>query len=205
MSHSPLPWSSSGQLIVSSPVPFPNPQAQPMGKVVANLCWDFDGDNGATECRINGKELFANLDLIVAAVNNHAKLVDLLGWMVKQLQGDSGTGDDYWSQFPQYVQARELVVDLGTKHDVWSPVQEGTDWTVDIPGIARHHCEKPWTYVVRAIDRSAAIEKAIAHYRHDTDDNDIDVGHVTVSPGVPDRNCGFHWNDRRPTQDVAQP
>lgn len=78
MPHSPLPWTTGGQLILSSPVAFPNPQAQPMGKVVASMCWDYEGDRNATERRINGKEMFANLDLIVTAVNNHADLIETL-------------------------------------------------------------------------------------------------------------------------------
>ena len=48
-------------------MPHANPKAQPEGKVVASCHWDFDGDQGATERRIGGKEMLSNARLLAAA------------------------------------------------------------------------------------------------------------------------------------------
>lgn len=61
------PWTFSGQLIVGPPEPHQNPKAQPEGKVVASLAWDFDGDHGATERRTTWAEAEANGRLMIAA------------------------------------------------------------------------------------------------------------------------------------------
>ncbi|AMV35685.1 hypothetical protein VN12_26570 [Pirellula sp. SH-Sr6A] len=65
--HTSAPWDISGQLIVGPPEPFPNPKAQHMGKVVAELRWDFDGDHNATESRIDYQEMTKNARLIAAS------------------------------------------------------------------------------------------------------------------------------------------
>lgn len=33
---------------------------------------------------------------------SNADLLTACQWMIQQLQGESGTGDSYWSQFPEY-------------------------------------------------------------------------------------------------------
>lgn len=43
-------------------------------------------------------EAEANANLITAA----PELLDAVSWCIDQLQGDSGTGDSYWSEFPEY-------------------------------------------------------------------------------------------------------
>ena len=68
MSHTNGPWEVSGQLIVGPPESLPNPKAEPRGKVVASICWDYLGNHGATEPRIKWKgEGEANACLISAA------------------------------------------------------------------------------------------------------------------------------------------
>lgn len=67
MSHTPGPWETSGQLIIGAPEPVPNPKVEPHGKTVAEVRWDYGGDNGATEWRIKWPEAEANLHLIAAA------------------------------------------------------------------------------------------------------------------------------------------
>ena len=68
MNHTPGPWSMSGQLIVGSPEPVPNPKVAPYGKTVASICWDYCGDTNPPEPRIKwNKEGLANAQLIAAA------------------------------------------------------------------------------------------------------------------------------------------
>ncbi len=58
MKHTPGPWSRSFQLINGAPEPNVHP--------VANLCWDYDGDCGATG-DLPWATAKANGELIVAA------------------------------------------------------------------------------------------------------------------------------------------
>lgn len=46
--HTPGPWAISGQLIHGAPERRPNPKVEPHPHTVAAVCWDFDGDRGAT-------------------------------------------------------------------------------------------------------------------------------------------------------------
>ena len=45
--HTPGPWTISGDLIVGAPESRPNPKVAPFPHSVAKLCWDFDGDRNA--------------------------------------------------------------------------------------------------------------------------------------------------------------
>lgn len=48
---------------------------------------------------------------LVAAKEKAAKYdtaLPLLRWFIQQFQGDSGTGDAHWAQFPEYAQAKAL-------------------------------------------------------------------------------------------------
>jgi len=67
MSHTPRQWVPSGQLIVGPPRAHPNPKARATRVQIASVCWDYDGDHGATEPRINWKEAEANQLLMCAA------------------------------------------------------------------------------------------------------------------------------------------
>jgi len=46
--HTPGPWTISGQLINGAPEPRPNPKVKPYPHTVTAVCWNFDGDRGAT-------------------------------------------------------------------------------------------------------------------------------------------------------------
>ena len=76
--HTPTPWSISGDLIVGAPEAVPNPQVAPYPKQVSKLQWDYEGDSGATERRIQWPEAKANADFIVRAVNAHDDLLAAL-------------------------------------------------------------------------------------------------------------------------------
>jgi hypothetical protein len=41
------------------------------------------------------------------------RLLQSLCWALRQLQGDTGTGDSHWQQFPEYVAAVEVARSLG--------------------------------------------------------------------------------------------
>lgn len=77
---SPGPWEFSGQLIVSAPVPYPNPKSEPMGKHVASLAWDYDGDCGAPEYRIKWPEAKANGMVIIHAERTYRSLKCIVGF-----------------------------------------------------------------------------------------------------------------------------
>lgn len=47
----------------------------------------------------------ANHKLIAAA----PRLLELLEWALCKFEGESGTGDSYWSQFPEYEEAGLLL------------------------------------------------------------------------------------------------
>ena len=47
----------------------------------------------------------ANARLIAAA----PEMLEALKWCVHQFQGDSGTGDSHWEDYPEYVKARDLL------------------------------------------------------------------------------------------------
>lgn len=52
----------------------------------------------ATVNDYGGMPAEANANLIAAA----PELLDAVSWFIDQLQGDSGTGDSYWSEFSEY-------------------------------------------------------------------------------------------------------
>lgn len=70
--HSPAPWSMSGDLVVGAPEPRPNPKVEPHSHAVAKLCWDFDGDTGANGdlpwsiAKANGQLIIAAPELLQA-------------------------------------------------------------------------------------------------------------------------------------------
>lgn len=64
--HTPGPWSVAGQLIIGPPQSHPNPKATPSGRKVAEICWDWEGDRGATGTLPWSTAKF-NADLIAAA------------------------------------------------------------------------------------------------------------------------------------------
>ena len=66
--HTPGPWESGGQLIVTAERhPHPNPKAQHRPKVVGEVHWDWGGDRGGLEPRIEWPEAEANQRLMIAA------------------------------------------------------------------------------------------------------------------------------------------
>lgn len=81
--HTPGPWvqiiKHGKSYVVTGPYSEPF-----VGQVIAN----------ETTCR----ESVANHTLIAAA----PELLEAVSWFIDQLQGDSGTGDSYWSEFPEY-------------------------------------------------------------------------------------------------------
>lgn len=75
--HTPGPWSISGQLINGAPEPRANPKVEPHPHTVAAVCWDFDGDRGATG-DLPWAVAAANARLIAAAPELLEALRDLM-------------------------------------------------------------------------------------------------------------------------------
>ena len=73
-------------------------------------------------------------------------------------------------------------------------------FTVTIAGLERYDGEKPYTYVVAAADADAAWQQVYDEFVRDRwlPGETPDVERVEVVEGVPARNCGYYWNDRRP-------
>jgi len=46
---------------------------------------------------------------IAHACNAHDEMLEALKWCIHQFQGDSGTGDSHWEDYPEYVKARDLL------------------------------------------------------------------------------------------------
>lgn len=67
MSHTPRPWLPSGQLIIGPSRAYPNPKATPMPLVLGEVHWNWFGDRGGRESRIEWKEAEANQLLMCAA------------------------------------------------------------------------------------------------------------------------------------------
>lgn len=66
--HTPGPWESSGQLILTKQChPHPNPKSQHEPKIVGEVHWSWDGDRGGKEQRIDWPEAAANQQLMIAA------------------------------------------------------------------------------------------------------------------------------------------
>lgn len=68
-------------------------------------------------------------------------------------------------------------------------------YTVTIAGHERYDGEKPWTYVIDAENELNAIAIAAAYMGRNTGWVDLVV--ISVIPGTPPANCGYHWNDLR--------
>ncbi len=101
--HTPGPWTISGQLIIGPPEAFPNPKAQPMGRKIAEVYWDWGGDKGATERRTQWfPEADANARLIAAA----PELLAALKLFMEQydIAGDEGRGSR-----PEIAAARAAI------------------------------------------------------------------------------------------------
>lgn len=73
--HTPGPWSISGQLINGAPEPRANPKVEPYPHTVAAVCWDYDGDRAAT----------GDLPWAVAAAN--ARLIAAAPALLEALEG----------------------------------------------------------------------------------------------------------------------
>jgi hypothetical protein len=105
-SHTPGPWSLSGDLIVGAPEPRPNPKVEPYPHSIAKLCWDFDGDRNANgdlpwaKAKANGRLITAAPDLLLACLgslkfllartypdNETVSLVDTLSQVISSATG----------------------------------------------------------------------------------------------------------------------
>lgn len=61
-------WEASGQLIVTAALHgHPNPKAQRSPKIIGEVHWNYDGDQGAKEPRTEWHEAEANQRLMIAA------------------------------------------------------------------------------------------------------------------------------------------
>ena len=87
-SHTPTPWSTSGDLISGAPEPRLNPKVKPYPHSVCKMCWDFDGDAGA-----NGDLPWPvaeqNQLFIVRAVNCHDELLAACKLSLKNVLSDT--------------------------------------------------------------------------------------------------------------------
>ena len=69
---------------------------------------EYDADAYLNERRDNGAiftirtDVCTHLDAGASVPAVNAELLAGLKWVVGQLQGDSGTGESYWEQFPEY-------------------------------------------------------------------------------------------------------
>lgn len=70
----------------------------------------------------------------------------------------------------------------------------GKPFTVTVEGPERHDGEKPYTYVIDALDATTAGEEVVAHHQAEVESFDVNL--LEVLPGVP-VNAGYHWNDLR--------
>lgn len=74
---------------------------------------------------------------------------------------------------------------------------EPSEWTVTLSGTEREDGEKPYTFVVLAKWKTQAVNKAKERFHKDCEAEYKDMQVEEVKPGVPAKNCGFHWNDCR--------
>lgn len=92
------------------------PSPGPWAATEENNVWSAD-DKQVCSCRSrpgcgmvwDEARISANAQLIAAT----PMLLSSLCWALRQLQGDTGTGDSHWSQFPEYVAAVEVARSLG--------------------------------------------------------------------------------------------
>ena len=101
-SHTPGPWSRSGDLIVGAPEPRPNPKVEPHPHAVAKLCWDFDGDTGA------------NGDLPWSIAKENQKLIAAAPELLEALQDlVDKINDAGWH--PEITETAREVIERATK------------------------------------------------------------------------------------------
>jgi hypothetical protein len=94
--HTATPWISDGYNV-----------RQPSGRHIAHTGPSHTPANEyPASCRLEDE---ANARHIVKAVNCHDELVAFAEWAMDQFTGDSGTGDNYWQQFPEFVKGRVAI------------------------------------------------------------------------------------------------
>ncbi|GAA4187054.1 hypothetical protein GCM10022252_19930 [Streptosporangium oxazolinicum] len=70
-------------------------------------------------------------------------------------------------------------------------------YTVTISGTEREDGEEPYTWAVSALNEADAIWRAKNIH---ADNNECDRSELQVEEifeGLPDKDCGYHWNDHR--------
>lgn len=83
--------------------------------------------------------------------------------------------------------------DIDAAHAVADPPKY--PYTVTVAGGERHDGEKPFSYMLYAIDRDAAIATVLVHHAHEQDDTDLEIVEPDTYAGpAPDY---FNANDYR--------
>jgi hypothetical protein len=67
------------------------------------------------ECYALEEEVTAQKAAFAAICAENAALRQSLAWAINTFQGESGCGDAYWEQFPEYVTACALLADPETQ------------------------------------------------------------------------------------------
>lgn len=103
--------------------------------------------------------------------------------------GDGSTNLDYW----EWVEHRRQFYIDNPEAFNWH-LAKFKPFTVTVEGSERHDGEKPYTYVIDAVDGETAGKLVLELHMKENDDDDVNL--LEVLPGVP-VNAGYHWNDLR--------
>lgn len=95
VSHSPGPWTCESSLGIIRSSNLISVVAVVPGALKKN----------AIKCPAIDLPITADMRLIAAA----PELLSFAQWVMGQLQGDSGTGESYWEQFPEYLAGKDAI------------------------------------------------------------------------------------------------
>ena len=76
-----------------------------MGEIVMMLAWAEQADGLRALAQSSGSESPSDEERNRTAI----RLAELLAWCIGQFQGESGAGESYWEQFPEYEAACKVV------------------------------------------------------------------------------------------------
>ena len=76
-----------------------------MQLITAMLAWAEQADGLRALAQASGSESPSDDERNRTAI----RLAELLAWCVAQFQGESGAGESYWEQFPEYGAACKIV------------------------------------------------------------------------------------------------